>query len=29
VERIRIDVAAVTFAGPRTRIEYVEGALTA
>jgi Holliday junction resolvase-like predicted endonuclease len=29
VERIRIDVAAVTFAGPSTRIEYVEGALTA
>lgn len=27
VERVRIDVAAVTFAGTRTSIEYVEGAL--
>lgn len=29
VERIRIDAAAVTFAGGKTRVEYVEGALTA
>ncbi len=29
VERIRIDAAAVTFVGGTTRIEYVEGALTA
>lgn len=29
VARVRIDVAAVTFAGSRTSIEYVEGAFTA
>jgi Holliday junction resolvase-like predicted endonuclease len=28
VERIRIDAAAVTFSGTRTRVEYLEGALT-
>jgi putative endonuclease len=27
VERVRIDVAAVTFVGGQTRIEYAEGAL--
>ncbi len=26
VERVRIDVAAVTFAGGKTKVEYVEGA---
>ena len=28
IERFRIDVAGVTFAGGETRIEYVEGAIT-
>ncbi len=28
VERVRIDVAAVRFAGEKTRIEYVEGAIS-
>jgi putative endonuclease len=28
VERIRIDVAAVTFEGRAARIEYIEGAVT-
>ncbi|MBV9950199.1 MAG: YraN family protein [Myxococcales bacterium] len=28
VERIRIDVAAVTFDGAETRVEYIEGALS-
>ena len=27
VQRVRIDVAAVTFDGGRTRVEYVEGAI--
>lgn len=27
VERVRIDVAAVTFDGPRVLVEYVEGAI--
>jgi putative endonuclease len=27
VERVRIDVAAVTFEGGETRVEYVEGAI--
>jgi putative endonuclease len=27
VERVRIDVAAVTFTGGRTAVEYVEGAI--
>jgi putative endonuclease len=29
VERLRLDVAAVTFDGPRAHVEYVEGAFTA
>ncbi len=29
IERLRIDVAAVTFSGDETRVEYIEGALTA
>jgi putative endonuclease len=29
VERVRIDVAAVTFDGGATRVEYIEAALTA
>ncbi len=29
VERLRLDVAAVTFDGHRTHVEYVEGAFTA
>jgi putative endonuclease len=29
VERVRIDVAAVTFAGGKTSVEYVEGAIGA
>lgn len=28
VQRVRIDVAAVTFVGTTTQVEYVEGALT-
>ena len=28
IERVRIDVAAVTFDGAETRVEYVEGAIT-
>jgi putative endonuclease len=28
VERLRIDVAAVSFSGASTRVEYVEGAVT-
>lgn len=28
IERVRIDVAAVTFEGGKTRVEYVEGAIT-
>ncbi len=28
VERMRIDVAAVTFEGGETRVEYIEGAIT-
>jgi putative endonuclease len=28
VERLRIDVAAVVFSGWKTRVEYVEGAVT-
>lgn len=28
VERVRIDVAAVTFDGPETRVEYVAGAIS-
>jgi putative endonuclease len=27
VERVRIDAAAVTFEGPKTRVDYVEGAI--
>ncbi len=27
VDRMRIDVAAVSFVGPETRVEYVEGAI--
>ncbi len=29
IDRVRIDVAGVTFQGGRTDVEYVEGALTA
>ena len=29
IERLRIDVAAVTFDGPATYVEYIEGALSA
>lgn len=29
LERVRLDVAAVTFDGTETRIEYIEAALTA
>jgi len=29
LERVRLDVAAVTFDGRETRIEYIEAALTA
>lgn len=28
VERIRVDVAAVSFDGPTTRVEYIEGAFS-
>jgi putative endonuclease len=28
IERMRIDVAAVTFDGSETRVEYIEGAIT-
>jgi putative endonuclease len=27
VERVRIDVAAVSFVGPKTRVEYIRGAV--